>query len=79
MTRGVRAYEGRAPAGSGARRARKARVTRPAVALLNATVLVDFAAVPSGSASRPSSTRDRLGGRLKTEHVSQSRSEATTP
>src|SRR5437764_11093802 len=72
-----RAYQGRALAASGARRARKARVTRPAVALLNSTVMVDFAALPSGGASRPCSARDRFGGRLRTEHVSQSRCEPT--
>ncbi len=42
-----RAYQGRARVGSDARRARKARVTRLAVALLNSTVMVDFAACPA--------------------------------
>jgi hypothetical protein len=37
-------------------------VTRLAVALLNSTVMVDFAALPSGSASRPSSAETDSAG-----------------
>jgi hypothetical protein len=49
------------------------------VALLDATGMVDLATLPGGTASPPSSVRDRVGGRLKTERVSGSQGEATGP
>ena len=54
----LRAYQGRAPGGNGARRARQARVTRPAVPLLNWTVI---STSPLGSRSRLDATVAGLG------------------
>lgn len=65
--------------GSGARREVKARMTRPAVALLNSAGIVDLAALPQRERKSASSARDAFGGRMKTEQVSHPRSEATAP